>query len=141
MELYHNRPFDLIYSQPSLEYAWGIQDTWDALCRAMAVSGWHSHRIDLADHGRRESNFIEMLEWPEWAYQLTMRLITGAINRWRVSQYIGYLRELGFDIINEKRQVEPRLPIEWKQMVEPFRSMDERDLRTTALDLAVRFMV
>ena len=140
VELYHRLPFDLIYSQASLEHAWAIQDTWDALCRVTAVSGWHSHRIDLADHGRRETNFIEMLEWPEWAYQLTMRFIPGGINRWRASQHIGYLRGMGFDIINDERQLQPRLPIERTRMAEPFRNMDDRDLRTTAVDITAKLL-
>ena len=140
LELYRGRPFELIYSQASLEHAWAIQDTWDALRGVTAPGGWHSHRIDLADHGRRETNFIEMLEWPEWAYQLTTRFIPGGINRWRASRHIGYLRGMGFDIIKEERQIQPRLPIERKQLAEPFRSMDERDLRTTAVDITAKLI-
>ena len=72
------------------------------------------------DHGRRDSNFIEMLEWPEWAYQQTMRFIPGAINRWRANQHIGYLKQMGFDILQVERQVQPRLPIERRQLAKPF---------------------
>jgi hypothetical protein len=109
------------------------------------MSGHGCQRVALASNrpgrsGRCDSNFIEMLKWPEWAYQLTMRLIPGAINRWRASQHIGYLRGMGFDILNEERQVQPRLPIKRRQMAEPFRSMDDRDLRTTAVDIIAKLI-
>jgi len=86
VELYHSQPFDLIYSHASLEHAWDIQETWDALHGVTAQGGYHSHRIDLADHGRRETNYIEMLEWPEWAYQLTMRFDVRS-KKWTPSTY------------------------------------------------------
>lgn len=137
-ETYHGQPFDLIYSQASLEHAWAIQEAWDALRHVTAPGGWHSHRIDLADHGHRETNYIEMLEWPEWAYHATMRYIPGAINRWRASQHIGYLKTLGFNILMEERKVQPHLPIARERLAEPFQRMGDLDLRTTAVDLVAR---
>lgn len=140
VDQYRDQPFDLVYSQATLEHAWAIRETWEALRSVTAPGGWHSHRIDLADHGRRETNFIEMLEWPEWAYQLTMQFIPGAINRWRASQHIDYLRNMGFVIINEERHIQPQLPAERRRLAEPFRSMDDHDLRTTAVDITARLL-
>src|ERR1019366_1929393 len=88
VEQYRGQRFELIYSQASLEHAWAISDTWNALGVLTADDGWHSHRIDLADHGRRDSNYIEMCEWPQWAYHLTMNRIPGAINRYRAIDHI-----------------------------------------------------
>ena len=45
-------------------------------------------------------------------YQLTMRFISGAINRWRANQHIGYLKQMGFDILQVETQVQPQLPNE-----------------------------
>ena len=107
-----NQSFDLIYSQATLEHAWHIQTTWDALLEVTRLGGWHSHRIDLADHGRRDTNYVEMLEWPEWAYWLTMRYIPGAINRWRSRDHVNYLKKRGFTILQEFRDVRSNLPID-----------------------------
>ena len=81
-----------------------------------------------------------MLEWLDWAFQLTRGFIPGDINRWCVSQHIAYFQSMGFVIINEERQVQSRLPIERIHMAEPFRSMDERDLRTTAVDIMAKMI-
>lgn len=140
VDLYRGQPFDLIYSHAALEHAWAIRETWEALRSITAPGGWHSHRIDLADHGRRETNFIEMLEWPEWAYQLTMRFIPGSINRWRANEHIAYLQSMGFAILNEERHLQPQLPAERRRLAEPFRSMDDRDLRTTVVDITARLL-
>ena len=62
VDRYRGQPFGLIYSHASLEHAWAIRDTWIALAVLTADGGWHSHLIDLADHGRRDTNYIEMCE-------------------------------------------------------------------------------
>jgi hypothetical protein len=53
---------------------------------------------------------------------------------------VGYLREMGFDNLNEKRQMQPRLTIERKQMGEPFRSLEDRDIRTTMVDITAKMI-
>lgn len=130
--------FDLIYSHAALEHAWFIKETWDSLSQLTSEGGWFSHRIDLADHGRRESNYIEMLEWPEFAYWLTMRFIPGAVNRWRAMDHIAYLKQCGFRILNVEREIRARLPQTKSVLATPFRDMDELELRTTAVDIVAR---
>ena len=141
VDLYHRQPFDLVYSHAALEPAWAIQETWEALRSVTASGGWHSHRIDLANHGRRELNFVEMFEWPEWAYQLTMRFIPGAINRWRASQHIDYLQSMGFAIVDVKRHTQRQLLTKRSMLAEPFGSMDEQNLRITAVDITARLFM
>ena len=138
VDRFRDHPFGLIYSHASLEHAWAIRNTWNALGALTADGGWHSHRIDLADHGRRDTNYIEMCEWPEWAYKLTMDRIPGAINRYRASDHIRSLKELGFDIITEEREIRPDLPVPRERLAEPFRSMDTVELKTSAIDIVAR---
>ena len=137
-ELFRGDPFDLVYSQACLEHAWHIQETWDSLFEVTAPLGWHSHRIDLADHGSRDTNYIEMLEWPEWAYWLTMRFIPGAINRWRAQDHLAYLNNNGFSILHESRDIQHSLPVKRHKLAEPHRNMDETELKTTAIDVVAR---
>lgn len=54
--------FGLIYSKAPIEHIWFIDKFWSVMGRLTSDDEWHSHRIDLADHDRPESNYIEMLE-------------------------------------------------------------------------------
>lgn len=88
--------FDLIYSHAALEHVWDIDACLAALAElSRPEGGWHSHRVDLADHGRRASNYIEMLEWSWTAWWLTMRFVPGAINRLRAHEFESELAGLG----------------------------------------------
>jgi hypothetical protein len=78
----------LVYSQAAIEHIWYVADLWRAIIGMTKPGSWHSHRTDLADHGCRESNYIEMLEWSPLGYWLTTRFVPGAINRWRASLYM-----------------------------------------------------
>lgn len=127
--------FGLIYSHAAIEHIWHIEAFWDAVRRLTAPGGWHCFRIDLADHGRRNGNYVEMLEWPEWAYQVSMKHIPGATNRWRAHQHLRKLGDLGMQIVIQEREQRPQLPIARDRLAEPFRSMDEAELRTTAVDI------
>ncbi len=75
--------FDLVYSQAAIEHIWKIRRFWQLIMQSTCPGGWHSHRIDLADHGKRHTNYIEMLEWSDFAHWMTQRFIPGAINRFR----------------------------------------------------------
>jgi hypothetical protein len=141
IERYQYRPFELIYSHAALEHAWAIGDTWNALACLTADQGWHSHRIDLADHGRRDSNYIEMCEWPQWAYRITMNNIPGAINRYRAIDHIRSMKELGFEILAESREIQADLPVSRQRLAMPFKSMDALELKTTALNVVARLRV
>ncbi len=133
------RKFDLIYSQAAIEHIWHIEAFWDAMGRLTAPGGWHSHRIDLADHGRRDSNYLEMLEWSRPAYWLTMRFIPGATNRWRASQHLKKLEELGMKIFLARRELRDTMPIPRDRLCVEFRKLSEEELRTVSLDaVAVR---
>lgn len=127
--------FDLIYSQAAIEHIWHIDAFWNAMGRLTTSNGWHSHRIDLADHGRRESNYIEMLEWSHLGYWLTMRFIPGAINRWRACHHLEKMAALGMRIRAQKRSLRDQLPIQLSQLTAGFRELGEAELRTTALDV------
>ncbi len=125
----------LVYSQAAIEHIWHVVEFWRAIIGLTRPGGWHSHRIDLADHGRRETNYIEMLEWSPIGYWLTMRFVPGAINRWRASMHLEFLVEGGLNILSTNRKTQDTLPIPLSRIDRIFRSMDEFDLRTTALDL------
>jgi hypothetical protein len=127
--------FDLVLSQAAIEHIWHIDEFWNAMGRLTAPDGWHSHRIDLADHGRRETNYIEMLEWSRLGYWLTMRFIPGAINRWRACHHLEKLSALDFKILIQKRSLADCLPIPLHRVSAAFRRLREIELRTTALDV------
>jgi hypothetical protein len=132
------RHFDLIYSQAALEHAWAIGETWAALASLTADSGWHSHRIDLADHGRRDTNYIEMLEWSALSYWLTMRFVPGATNRWRAGEHVAFLARTGFEVLCAERELRGALPVARSRLAREFREMDDAELRTTAVDIVAR---
>jgi len=125
----------LVYSQAAIEHIWGITDLWRAIIGLTKPGGWHSHRIDLTDHGRRETNYIEMLEWSPIGYWLTMRFVPGAINRWRASEHLEFIVQSGLKILSINRETRDTLPILRTRIDRRFRSLDELDLRTTAIDL------
>ena len=125
----------LVYSQSAIECIWNVADFWRAIIGLTKAGGWHSHRIDLSDHGRRETNYIEMLEWSPIGYYVTMRFIPGAINRWRASTHMTFLAEAGLKILSASRETREVLPIPRSRINRMFRSLDEVDLRTTAIDL------
>jgi len=127
--------FDLIYSQASIEHIWNIAEFWTTIIRLTRNGGWHSHRIDLADHGRRTTNYIEMLEWSPWAYWLTMRFVPGAINRWRAPMHLDAIQQQGMKIKFVERGLREELPIARSRIDRTFRKLADIDLRTTALDL------
>lgn len=129
------RDFALVYSQAAIEHIWHIDEFWRAIISLTKPGGWHSHRIDLADHGRRKTNYIEMLEWSPLGYWLTMRFIPGAINRWRASVHLDFLAQSGLNILSAKRETRDTLPIPRSRIDRGFRSLDDEDLRTTAVDL------
>jgi hypothetical protein len=125
----------LVYSQSAIECIWNVADFWRAIIGLTKSGGWHSHRIDLSDHGRRETNYIEMLEWSPIGYYVTMRFIPGAINRWRASTHMTFAAEAGLKILSASRETRELLPIPRSRINRMFRSLDELDLRTTAVDL------
>jgi hypothetical protein len=125
----------LVYSQAAIEHIWDIADFWRTIIGLTGPDGWHSHRIDLADHGRRETNYIEMLEWSPLAYWLTMRFIPGAINRWRASMHLGFVAQQGLKILNAHQETREALPIPRSRIHRAFRSLGDQDLTTIALDL------
>jgi hypothetical protein len=127
--------YDLIYSQAAIEHIWFIKEFWAHACKATRAGGWHSHRIDLADHGRRESNYVEMLEYSELAYWLSQRFVPGATNRLRASEHIGAMIGGGLQILNQERQLREALPVPASSLAHPFAVMDEAELRCTAIDI------
>ncbi len=130
--------FDLIYSQAAVEHIWEIDTFWDVVERMTRPGGWQSHRIDLADHGYRETNYVEMLEWSRVAYWMTMRFVPGACNRWRAVQHLAKLEQLGLEILEARRELQPQLPISLSRISAEFRYMDATELRCTALDVVLR---
>jgi len=127
--------FDLVLSHAALEHVRTIDRFWQHAVRLTAKQGWHSHRIDLADHGRRETNYIEMLEWSDWAWWATMRLIPGAINRWRASDYLAAVAQQGLHVLSAVPELRPALPIARNALARKYRHMSDTELRTTAIDI------
>lgn len=139
--LFASKPFKLLYSQSALEHSWNMEETWESLFRITDLNGWHSQQIDLADHSHRETNYIEMLEWSSMAYWLMVRFIPGATNRWRACNHLEFIKKLGLTIADTKRAIRPNLPVSKNFLVEPFRSMDERELRTEAIEIIAKLEV
>lgn len=136
-DFFASRPqrFDLVYSHASIEHIWEIDRFWEAVIAATLPNGWHSHRIDLADHGRRSTNYIEMLEWSAHAYWLMLRFIPGATNRWRACHHLDFVQRHGIEVLRADRTLRPVLPVPRESLAEEFRSLPEEDLRAVALDL------
>jgi hypothetical protein len=130
--------FGLVYSQAAIEHVWLIDAFWSAIAKLTRLGGWHSHRIDLADHGRRETNYIEMLQWSRLGYWLTMRFVPGAINRWRACHHLQKLASKGFAILSAKRILRERLPMPLHWISKEYKNLDDSELRTTALDVVAR---
>lgn len=131
--------FNLLLSHAALEHVWQIKEYWRIACRLGSTGAWQSHRIDLADHGRRQGNYLEMCEWSGLAWWLSMRFVPGAINRWRATKHRQALEAGGYRIVGEARELRSMLPLARAQLARPFRELSEEELRTTAVDLiAVR---
>jgi hypothetical protein len=128
-------PYDLILSHSCFEHIWSPEPTLAMLADHTAKEGWHSVQIDLADHGSRDTNFLEMLEWSDLGYWLTMRFAPGAVNRWRAQQFIDCYEELGLMIVAADRRTQDVLPTERKRLARRFRNLDEQELLTTELHL------
>jgi hypothetical protein len=129
--------FELVYSQSALECVWEIEACWRMLVRSSAVGAWHSHQMNLMDHGRH-ANYLEMCEWSRAAYFCSMRWIPGAPNRWRAGQHLQAMQTNGLDVITANRLLADEMPIRRRQLAEPFRSMPERELLTTVLQTVAR---
>ena len=132
------KSFELVYSQAVIEHIWYIDEFWESSALVTAKDGWHSHRIDLADHGRRATNYLEMCQWSALSYWLTQRYTPGAINRWRASEHIRKLESLGFAILLRQCDLQDELPVPRHLLAKAFRDHDARDLRTTGLDVVAR---
>lgn len=127
--------FDLVYSQAVLEHIWFIGEFWELISRLTVSEGWHSHRIDLADHGRRQINPVEMLQWSDWSYWMTQRFIPGSINRWRASDHISRIKQIGFKIKREEVEVFHSLTIPRKWLAPQFRAREDVDILSIGLDV------
>jgi hypothetical protein len=130
--------FDLVYSQAALEHVWNMRDAWQALVAMTTLYGWHSHRIDLADHGRRDTNYVEMLQWSRPVYWLTMRFVPGAVNRWRAGEHLAAMEAAGLRVLAAVREARDALPVPRTRLAAPFRAMADAELRTTAVDIVAR---
>jgi hypothetical protein len=127
--------YDFIYSQAAIEHVWFINEFWEVMSVLTAPGGWHSHRIDLADHGRRESNYIEMLEWSKMAYWCTQRFTPGAVNRWRANDHIKKMEALGLEILFENKELREKLPVKKNQLAMSWPDYQECELLCTGLDV------
>lgn len=127
--------YDLVYSQAAIEHIWAVADFWRTVIGLTPPGGWHSHRIDLADHGRRDTHYIEMLEWSPLAYWLTMRFIPGAINRWRAGEHLDFIARQCLQVVSAERITRDALPVPRNHLHAAYQSLDELELRTIALDV------
>lgn len=130
--------FDLVYSHAAIEHIWEIDRFWEAVIAATRPNGWHSHRIDLADHGRRSTNYIEMLEWSAHAYWLMLRFVPGATNRWRACHHLDFVQARTLEVLRAELTLRPHLPVRKGSLARPFRDLQEEDLKAVALDLTAR---
>lgn len=132
------RRFELVLSHAALEHVWEIGKFWPLITHLSVPLGWHSHRIDLADHGRRDGNYLEMLEWSRVAWWLTMRFIPGAINRWRVGEYETAIRQANIHILGLRREQRTAVPVPRKRLARTYRDLADDELTTTAIDIVGR---
>ena len=130
--------FDLVFSHAALEHVRKIEEFWYLAAKLTAPSGWHSHRIDLADHGRREGNYLEMLEWSSLAWWISMRFVPGALNRRRACDHEALLTRHGLQILSVVREQRDSLPVPRAYLAKPYRDLSEVELRTTAVDIVAR---
>ena len=79
-----------------------------------------------------------MLEYSRLSYWLTMRFFPGAINRWRAGEHVSFLRQAGFEVLCAERETRDALPGPKSRLARQFRSMDDAELRTTAIDVVAR---
>lgn len=131
--------FDMVYSHAALEHICDIEEFWPLARRLAAANAWCSHRIDLADHGRRHDNYTEMLEWSPLAWWLSMRFVPGAINRWRASDHVAAAETSGIRIIGVRHEERDSLAGERCNLWRGFRNRDDVDLRTTAVDIVGQY--
>jgi hypothetical protein len=131
-------PFGLIYSHAALEHAWSIGATWRSLAAVSASAGWLSIQIDLADHTFRDTNYIDMLAYPEPLYWLMTRFIPGGTNRWRAGDHLAAVQRLGFRVVAEHRALRSALPVHKERLSGRFRALDDRELQTEAVHLIAR---
>jgi hypothetical protein len=103
-----------------------------------APGGWHSHGIDLADHGGRDTNYLEMCQLPAWAYWMTQRFVPGALNRWRASEHVACVAAQGLPVQLCEADMRERLPLPQHRLSSRFRALDKTNLRTTGLDVVLR---
>ena len=130
--------FDLIYSHAAIEHIWAIREFWAIVANISKGQAWHSYRIDLADHGRRETNYLEMLEWSTLQWWLTMRFVPGAINRWRADEHVSRLGEVGINVVSDERELREGLPTTRSRLAHQYRHLDDLELRATAIDIVGR---
>ncbi len=123
----------LVYSHAAIEHIWDVAPFWKQGISLTKKGGWHSHRIDLADHGTRDTNYIEMLDWSPAEYWLTMRFVPAAINRWRASEHLAFVEKMGIKLLSVQRDMRPSLPTP-VHIHHRFRNLSEADLRTVAID-------
>ena len=126
--------FDLILSHSCFEHIWDPVPTLSILAERTASEGWHFIQIDLMDHGSRETNYLEMLEWSDAVYWLTTRFADG-VNRWRAQQYVDLYDSLGLNLVAEDRRQAEKLPIARERLARRFRELSDRELLTTELVL------
>ncbi len=129
------RRFDMVCSHAALEHVWRIDEFWRIASRLTAPGGWHSHRIDLADHGRRETNYLEMLEWSAPAWWLTARFVSGAVNRWRANDHVQAFAAQGMQLRTARREQRAALPIPRRRLSRAYRGLEDAELMTTAVDI------
>ncbi len=79
-----------------------------------------------------------MLEWAPAGWWLATRFVRGAINRWRASEHESAAVNAGLRIESVKREERAHLPAPRVRLALPYLNADERDLRTTAIDLIAR---
>ena len=126
--------FDLVLSHSCFEHIWDPVPTLAMLAHQTAPEGWHFVQIDLMDHGSRQTNYLEMLEWSDSVYWWTTRFI-GGVNRWRAQQYVDLYQLLRLKIIAEDRRSADQLPIPRERLAKRFQDLPDRELLTTELVL------
>ena len=106
------------------------------LRRVMKPGGISSHRVDLRDHLGGALNNLRFSR-PVWESSL-MRSSGFYTNRIRFSTMLGEFRRSGFDVdvLNVERWGE--LPTPRARIVEPFRSMNDEELRVRGFDVLLK---
>jgi hypothetical protein len=126
---------DLIVSQAVLEHVEDIAGTYKALFKWLKRGGVMTHTIDFKSHGiTRHWGGHWTISTPMW------KIVKGSrpylLNRLPWSAHLSKIKEAGFLIVHEERNLMP--PLNRKVLAREFAGMSDEDLKTSGAFIMAR---